>query len=315
MKVDRISRIPRRVQQTIKNKSSAASQIDMSGVQDKLSELVELLSTPKYEDIKQLLAQLNIVSSLHRNTSSAPAPVLEAGNDDLLDDVIDDPSSLVEDIELVSYEDTVVNRELFTCDDDHKYVDVDDNSSTSLKNAFTGEEDAINFSIDTSQHTIVATSTFPTDAQKQPINTIIDPTLTAMDALNQDQVDNLEEHELVESDACIPDNNENFNYNTQQGATTSTSRRRKSSTSTHKVRDSSRSRSSIRSQEHQQPLQKLQKPSFKYLWKAYVDSASGKNYYHNKRDGVTTWDRPRDEELRLVILPDGSLASDYDLLL
>lgn len=38
------------------------------------------------------------------------------------------------------------------------------------------------------------------------------------------------------------------------------------------------------------------------LWKAYLDKKSGLYYYHNKLAGVTTWERPSDEEMEAIVI-------------
>jgi len=322
-KVDRISRIPRRIQFPSKTKSITASQIDISGVQDKLSELVELLSTPKYEDIKLLLTQLNIVSSLHRNTSLAP--VVETEDDGCLVGDETSPDDVEED-QSPEKEHVAISRELFTCEDDHN--NGEDDALLALKDSIYNQEEQ------NAEADMILNSNYsqpaigmPVASDASPFNymhtEIIDSTTTRNEHIidvhssENHPPNNYEEHEIVEK---VIDH-ENLptvitvDYNTQQDTTANTSgKRRKSSLVTHKERDRSHSRSSMRPQEHQQhqQSQKLSKP-FKYLWKAYVDAASGETYYHNKRDGVTTWDRPPDEDLRLVIMPDGSLAAD-DLL-
>ena len=35
----------------------------------------------------------------------------------------------------------------------------------------------------------------------------------------------------------------------------------------------------------------------KMLWREFTDAKSGRTYYHNKTEGITTWTRPSDEEM------------------
>jgi hypothetical protein len=51
----------------------------------------------------------------------------------------------------------------------------------------------------------------------------------------------------------------------------------------------------------------------KPLWKEYVDAASGDSYFHNKLTGETVWERPSEEEMRLVIVDGVAVIDTADI--
>jgi hypothetical protein len=52
----------------------------------------------------------------------------------------------------------------------------------------------------------------------------------------------------------------------------------------------------------------------KPLWREYTDPKTALHYYHNRLTAATTWTRPSDADMRLVVLEDGVTVVDiYDM--
>ena len=266
---------------------------DMQGVQAKLSELVELLSTPKYEDIKQLLSQLNILSNVNKAGSTS------------LGDCESQPISKQEE-ERFEVADVATNTNLATESTAFPEVVFPDKwqEGTDREQDWRAAPRVIDRSCRSSLSSltsidvpsdVVSDSMMPTNFESYPH--VNDGTDCERALLPVTQC-------LV---AAVPPQDDSDAFQTAPVADIVS---QDNLSSQDKRRRSSRKSFSKTSKPHK-PSGKV---SHKYLWRAYVDATSGQTYYHNKRDNITTWESPSEDELRLIVMADGSVCSDSQLL-
>ena len=290
-------------------KISAASHQSIANIQElhsNLAELVTLMSTAKFQNFKELFSQLNNLVTDNKSLLGTKPPD-DSGTASLSSECKDSDFSNSSDVK--SEEDIIVTAPIIEDRNDDHFVDgqvsdhsdgEDDNDNSTLQSntiqpivSSASSVSSLTSSVGTTAPIAVSSgepflqSQSPEDAVQSSCDqgerehdlAVERTSLTSVDQLQQEQVtvafNELQQQEVV-----------------QKG------RRRRS------VRES------ISNKAHKQSKAASSKPTLKYLWKAYVDGSSGDAYYHNKRDNVTTWEKPSDEEMRLVLLADGSVTSD-----
>ena len=273
---------------------SHQSIVNVQELQTNLAELVTLMSTAKYQNFKELFAQLNnLVTDNKSLLGSKPQEHLD---------------SKISKISEVNTEEDIVIKE---GRDSYNAVDIQDADRSD------GEDNNSSLQSNTlppnaSYAPSASSLTSSVDAVFQVAASSGDPVVVQMQSLEaaaQNSCGHSEQEKDLGEDRASFSSIENLPQD-QNSVTVHESQHQELAPKEQRRRSVRKSISS----NGNRPSKPTSKSTLKYLWKAYTDGASGDTYYHNKRDNVTTWEKPSHEELRLVLLADGSVVSDSNLM-
>ena len=306
-KIPRPVRIKRHSTLIVEEKADSFSHqsiVNVQELQTNLAELVTLMSTAKYQNFKELFAQLNnLVTDNKSLLGSKPQDFSTAisASTEHLDSKFSKISEVNTEEDIVIKED----RDSYNAVDiqDADRSDGEDNNSSLQSNtlppnaSYAPSASSLTSSVD-AVFQVAASSGDPVVVQMQ-----------SLEAAAQNSCGHSEQEKDLGEDRASFSSIENLPQD-QNSVTVHESQHQELAPKEQRRRSVRKSISS----NGNRPSKPISKPTLKYLWKAYTDGASGDTYYHNKRDNVTTWEKPSHEELRLVLLADGSVVSDSNLM-
>lgn len=291
---------------------SAASQsiANIQELQTNLAELVTLMSTAKYQNFKELFSQLNNLVVDNKSLLSTKPPD-NGGTASLSSECKD--SDFSTSIEVKSEDDTtIITAPIDDRNDDHLVdgqvtdrSDGEDDTSTLQSNSIQPNNVSSASSLSSMTSSLCTTTVLVSASLVEPVSQSQSPEDAVQNSCDQNEREQdlaVDRTSLTSVENHPPEQITVASNESQQQEVVQKGQRRRS------VRES------ISNKAHIKQSKPASKPTLKYLWKAYVDGSSGDTYYHNKRDNVTTWEKPSDEELQLVLLADGSVTSDLTFI-